>query len=133
MTRQDPIKSGEATDTAESSDPVELLVARLLTIGTIASIALLAIGSVLLAARGGSPLDAALPLDVGRLPTDIAMGRPDGFLWLGLIAAIATPCARVAASLIGYIRRREPAMALVAVLILAVIALTVALAGTTGA
>ncbi|HYX11030.1 MAG TPA: DUF1634 domain-containing protein, partial [Candidatus Acidoferrum sp.] len=54
--------------------------------------------------------------------------RPAGFLWLGLIAVVATPTARVAASLIGYARRGERAMAVVAVLILIVIAMSVVVA-----
>jgi uncharacterized membrane protein len=122
-----------ATVAPTVADPVEALVARLLSIGTVASIALLAIGSVLLAMRGGSPLDAAPNLDLTRIPADLVAGRPDGYLWLGLIAAIATPCARVVASLFGYVRRRERAMTLISILILAVIALTVALAGSTEA
>jgi uncharacterized membrane protein len=83
--------------------------------------------------RGGSPLDVAPNLDLTRIPADLVAGRPDGYLWLGLIAAIATPCARVVASLFGYVRRRERAMTLISILILAVIALTVALAGSTEA
>jgi uncharacterized membrane protein len=122
-----------ATVSPTVADPVEALVARLLSIGTVASITLLAIGSVLLAMRGGSPLDAAPNLDITRIPADLVAGRPDGYLWLGLIAAIATPCARVVASLVGYVRRRERAMTLISILILAVIALTVALAGSTEA
>jgi uncharacterized membrane protein len=122
-----------ATDRTATTDPVEAVVARLLSLGTIAAIALLAIGSILLAIRGGSPFDTAPTMDLGRIPSDIAAGRPDGYLWLGLIAAIATPCARVAASLVGYIGRRERAMTIISILILAVIALTVALAGTTAA
>ena len=120
-----------STPKPSAADPVEAIVARLLTIGTIAAIALLAIGSVLLAIHGGSPFDAAPNLDVSRIPGDLLAGRPEGYLWLGLIAAIATPCARVAASLIGYLRQREGAMAIISILILAVIALTVALAGGT--
>jgi uncharacterized membrane protein len=115
------------------ADPVEALVARLLSIGTVASIALLAIGSVLLTIRGGSPLDAAPSLDLTRMPGDLVAGRPDGYLWLGLMSAIVTPCARVLASLVGYARRRERAMILISILILAVIALTVAIAGSTAA
>ena len=116
-------------DTA-AADSVESVVARLLSIGTVAAIGLLAIGSILLALRGGSPFDTAATMDLSRIPADLVAGRPDGFLWLGLIVAIATPCARVLASLAGYIRRREQAMVLISILILAVIALTVALAGT---
>jgi uncharacterized membrane protein len=122
-----------SSPTPPAADPVEAVVARLLTVGTIVAIALLVIGSVLLAIGGGSPFDAAPTLDVSRIPDDLLAGRPDGYLWLGLIAAIATPCARVAASLVGYLRRRERAMATISILILAVIALTVALAATTEA
>ena len=121
------------TEPVRAADPVEALVARLLSLGTVVAIAMLVIGSALLALRGGSPLDPGPPLDVSRIPSDLVAGRPDGFLWLGLIAAIVTPCARVAASLLGYLRRREQAMAAISILILAVIALTVALAGTTSA
>jgi uncharacterized membrane protein len=124
----------EAATTPESAeqapDPVERLVARLLSIGTIVAIGLLVVGSTLLALRGGSALDTGPSLDVTTIPADLVAGRPEGYLWLGLIAAIATPCARVAASLAGYVRRRERSMAVISVMILVVIALTVALAGT---
>ncbi len=54
--------------------------------------------------------------------------RPAGFLWLGLVAVVATPAARVAASLVGFARRGERTMVVVASLILAVIVISVALA-----
>ena len=117
------------TTQAPGPDPVESVVARLLSIGTVAAIGLLAIGSSLLALQGGSPFDTAPTIDLSRIPSDLVAGRPEGYLWLGLIAAIATPCARVVASLVGYIRQRERGMVLISVLILAVIAVTVALAG----
>ena len=49
-------------------------------------------------------------------------------MWLGLLAVVATPAARVVAALIGFVRRGERTMAIVAALILAVIALSVVLA-----
>jgi uncharacterized membrane protein len=126
-----PERIEQAPDPVEQApDPVEQLVARLLSIGTVIAIGLLVVGSALLALRGGSALDTAPSLDVTAIPGDLVAGRPEGYLWLGLIAAIATPCARVAASLAGYVRRRERAMAVISVMILAVIALTVALAGS---
>jgi uncharacterized membrane protein len=79
-------------------------------------------------ATGTSPLDPAPPLDAGRLIGDIVALRPAGFLWLGLLVVIATPSARVAASLVGYLRERNRAMVVVATLILCVIALSVVLA-----
>ena len=49
-------------------------------------------------------------------------------IWLGLVVVVATPSARVAASLVGYARSGERLMAAVAVLILVVIGASVALA-----
>jgi uncharacterized membrane protein len=115
-----------------SADPsgvrLERSIARLLTIGTYASIVLLAIGLVLMLTSGISPLDGAPAFDPAAIPADILALNPLGFLWLGLIVVVATPSARVAASLIGYLRQGERRMALVAVAILFVIALSVVLA-----
>jgi uncharacterized membrane protein len=101
-------------------------VARLLTIGTYLSVGLLAIGVLLMALAGISPVDASMqPLDLGRIPAELIAGRPEGFLWLGLLAAIATPLGRVASSLVGYIRGGERRMAVIAVAILVVVATAV--------
>jgi uncharacterized membrane protein len=107
-------------------------VARVLTIGTLLAVGLLAAGSVLLIASGRSPLDVAPPFDPARILSDIATLQPAGFLWLGLVVVIATPAARVAAALVGYSRQGERAMAVVAGLVLVVIALGVA-TGLSGA
>jgi uncharacterized membrane protein len=103
-------------------------IARLLTFGTYASVALLAAGVLLLLVWGISPLAGAPPFDPGLIVDDVLHLRPIGFISLGLIVVIATPAARVSASLVGYLRRGERGMAVVAVLILAVIAVSVALA-----
>jgi uncharacterized membrane protein len=103
-------------------------VARLLTFGVYSSVGLLTIGVLLLFVRAISPLAGAPAFDPALIVDDIVNLRPLGFLSLGLIAVIATPAARVVASLVGYLRRGERAMALVSVLILAVIAVSVALA-----
>jgi uncharacterized membrane protein len=103
-------------------------IARLLTYGTYVSVALLAAGLLILFARRISPLGGGPPFQPELVLDDILHARPAGFFWLGLLLVIATPSARVAASLIGYIRGGERAMAIVAVLILAVIGLSVALA-----
>jgi uncharacterized membrane protein len=108
--------------------PLERLIGRLIMYGTYASAVLLAIGVILLLAAGRSPLDLAPAFDVAAIPADIAALRPEGFLWLGLIAVIATPATRVAAALLGYARADERGMALVAAAILGVIALSVVVA-----
>jgi uncharacterized membrane protein len=109
-----------------SGGRLEARIASLLTIGTYAAVGLLATGVVLMLAMGLNPLDQAPDLDPGGLLADVAALRPAGFLWLGLIALIATPSARVVAALVGYARAGEREMTIVAGLILAVIALGVA-------
>lgn len=106
-----------------ASDAIDLTVARLLTIGSYLSIALIAIGVVLMVATGRSPLDPpAHGFEPGALVADLLAGRPDGPLWLGLVVLLATPSARVAASIVGYLHVGERPMALVGAAILAVVA-----------
>jgi uncharacterized membrane protein len=110
-------------------DTLERRIARLLTAGTILSVVLLGIGVVLMAVAGISPLDRGFQaLDPGRISSDILAMRPEGFLWLGLLVAIATPAGRVLASLVGFVTAGERWMAIVAVEILAVLFLSVVLA-----
>lgn len=110
--------------------PVDMdrAIARLLTLGTYASVALLAVGVVLMVVAGIGPLSGGRPFDPAVLVDDVVRLRPTGFLWLGLVTVVATPAARVVASLIGFAARGDRAMATVAILILAVIALSVGLA-----
>jgi uncharacterized membrane protein len=118
----------------ERADPrLERSIARLLTGGTYLSIALLAIGFGLMLLNGISPLTPAPPFDARQIPADILALRPTGFLWLGLIVVVATPASRVLASLIGFQRSGERRMALIAVAILVVIALSVVIANELGA
>jgi uncharacterized membrane protein len=91
-------------------------------------VALLAVGVALLLAAGIGPLSGGPVFDLGALVGDVAALRPAGFIWLGLLVVVATPSARVAASLVGYARRGERTMTIVSVLILVVIAVSVGLA-----
>jgi uncharacterized membrane protein len=118
------------TDDRGGSTPLDLdhAIARLLTLGTYASVALLAVGVLLMLARRISPLGGPPSFEPSLLLDDLVSFRPAAYIWLGLVAVVATPAARVVASLVGYVRRRERSMAIVAVLILVVIALSVALA-----
>jgi len=120
-----------ARRTGAESDGLDQAIARLLTAGTYLSVGLLGIGVALMAAAGLAPRGGPA-FDPARLAADIIALRPEGFLWLGLIAAIATPSARVAASLLGYLRRGERRMAAVSFLILGVIVLSVLLASVGG-
>jgi uncharacterized membrane protein len=100
---------------------LERVLATVLRIGTYAAVACLAAGAVLLIAAGRSPLEAGPQLDLARLVGDLVALRPEGLLWIGLIAVIATPATRVAASLVGYTLNGERPMALVSLAILGVI------------
>jgi uncharacterized membrane protein len=107
---------------------LERVIGRLVTLGTYASVALLAFGVAGLLVAGRSPLEGGPSLDPGQILGDIAALRPEGFLWLGLLAAIATPAGRVAVAVAGFARIGERGMAVVALLILGVIVLSVGLA-----
>jgi uncharacterized membrane protein len=111
---------------------LESALARVLTFGTYASMALVAIGLVLLVAGGGSPLDPGPPLRLATLGADLVAGRPDAFLWLGILAVVGTPALRVVGALVGFWRGGERRMALIAVLILAVVGLGVVAGLVTG-
>jgi uncharacterized membrane protein len=110
---------------------LEHRISRLLSVGTLGSVALLAVGAVLAVVAGVSPLAPPPAFDVARMADDVVALRPAGFIWLGLLGTLATPASRVVAALVGYLRQGEQAMALISGLILVVIAAGVA-AGIAG-
>ncbi len=107
---------------------LEASIARLLRLGVYLSIALLVAGVVALLVAGISPLAGAPRFDPTAIPADLVDLRPDGLLWLGLLVLVATPSVRVLAALVGYLRSNEPRMAAISLLILVVIAASIALA-----
>ena len=112
---------------------LERRLGHLIAAGTLLAVALIGLGVLAMALSGRSPLDGgALRFDPAALPAQLLAGRAQGFLWLGIVVAIATPSARVAAALVGYARRGESVLALVAAAILAVIGTGVLLALLTG-
>lgn len=108
---------------AGASEALDLRIARLLTVGSYVGVALLVVGVALMTLAGHSPLDTPLHgFDPGAIAGDIAAGRPEGALWLGLLVLLATPAARVTASLAGFVRSGEREMVVVSAAILLVIA-----------
>ena len=97
-------------------------IGRLMIVMTYISVALLAVGVVLMLVNGISPLDDAPAFDLSAIWTDLLAGIPVGFLWLGLIVVIATPIVRVAVSSVGFAREGQWRMVGVGVGILLVIA-----------
>jgi uncharacterized membrane protein len=112
---------------------IELAVARLLTAGTYLSVALLGLGLAAMLVAGISPFATSPRFDPNRLGSDLLSGRAEAFLWLGLVAAIATPTIRVVLALVRYARGAEWSMVAVAAGILAVIAMSLLVAGMAGA
>jgi len=108
--------------TRDGSGALESTIARVLTIGTYASVGLIALGVLAMAAAGVDPLAPAPVFDPAQIPADLAALRPAGFLWLGILGVLATPAIRVAASLVGYLRTGERLMVGVSLAILVVIA-----------
>lgn len=107
-------------------------IGRLLIAVTYIAVGLLSVGVALLLAAGISPLAGGPPLDLGRLVADLGSTAPGAFLWLGLLAVIATPLSRVVAAAVGFARLGDRLMVGVALAILAVIALGVVSAVAAG-
>jgi uncharacterized membrane protein len=103
----------------------ERRLGRLLITVTYVAVVLLLLGVVLMLAAGISPLSGGPALEPARLVGDVLALAPSGFLWLGLLAVIATPVSRVLGAAVGFVRGGEPLMAGIALAILAVIALGV--------
>jgi len=100
----------------------ERQIGRLIVRTTYLAVALLGFGVVSMVAAGISPLDAVPALDPAGLIAAIGGLRPEGVLWLGLMAVIATPIIRVLAAAFAYARGAEWRMVAISIAILAVIA-----------
>jgi|WetSurMetagenome_2_1015567.scaffolds.fasta_scaffold95543_3 uncharacterized membrane protein len=79
-------------------------IARVLRIGLFVSVGILLMGVVLTFARPG--LSAVHVASIGSIPAEIGALRPGGFFTLGLLVLLATPILRVAALLIGFLKKR---------------------------
>jgi uncharacterized membrane protein len=105
--------------------PFDRAIGRLLIVVTYVASVLLLIGVALMVAAGISPLSGGPALDPRALASDLLSLQPAGFLWLGLIAVIATPISRVVAAAIAFGRAGDRQMVAVALGILAVIAVSI--------
>jgi uncharacterized membrane protein len=108
----------------------ERRIGRVLIAITYVSVALLAVGVVLLLGGGTSPMAGGPALDVAAIGAQLASLEPAGFLWLGLLAVIAAPVARVALAGFVFLRDGDRTMAGIALAILAVLAIGIAIAAT---
>ena len=100
----------------------ERQIGRLIVRVTYLAVALLGVGVAAMVATGVSPFDAVPALDAAGLIGAIGGLRPEGVLWLGLMAVIATPIIRVFAAAFAYARGAEWRMVAISIAILVVIA-----------
>jgi uncharacterized membrane protein len=99
--------------------PINRLVHRVLMIGLTISATLLVTGLVVWGARGG----AALPRSVtgpAQAVRDVGRLRPVGFFSLGLLALILTPFARVAGTIVIFLREHDRRYAVITATVLAI-------------
>ena len=118
--------------TRQAGSEFERRLGRLLIGATYVAVGLITIGVVLLLLAGISPLAGGPPFDPAQLVPNLLALEPAGFLWLGILVAIATPLSRVVGAAVGFIGRGERLMAVVSLAILGVIATSVLVALATG-
>lgn len=102
---------------------IEASIARLLTVGTYAAIALVLVGVVGMLLSGVDPLAPGTPppFDLGRLPGDLLAPRPEGFLWAGLVTVLGLPVGRVVVAGVGFLAARDRRLALVSLGVLLIV------------
>jgi uncharacterized membrane protein len=102
-------------------DVLERRIGRLLVAITYVAVTLLVVGVLLMIVNGISPLAGGPPLDVGQLAAGVLALDPSAFLWLGLLAVIATPISRVIVAGWGYARAGDKRLFAVSAGILVII------------
>ena len=111
---------------------IDRRIGRLLIVITNVAVVLLVVGLALMIIAGIGPLTGGPRFDPGSLPADLVALEPSAFLWLGILAVIATPVSRVVVAAFGYARRGDRAMVALSLAILVVIVLAVASGLVTG-
>jgi uncharacterized membrane protein len=107
-------------------------IGRLLIVIIDIAVVLLVVGLLLMVLDGIGPLTGGPRLDPGSLPADVVALEPAAFLWLGILAVIATPVSRVVVAAFGYAGRGDRAMVTISVAILVVIIVAIASGLVTG-
>lgn len=110
---------------------IEAVVLRVLQVGVLASVVLVVVGALLSALRlRGALIDparlpefvgdgAARPRTLHELASGLVALEPESLMSLGILVLIATPIARVLASMIAFIRLRDRAFTILTAAVLA--------------
>jgi uncharacterized membrane protein len=116
------VSAAEDPRVNETAYRLESRISRLLVVGTYLAIGLVLIGVVGMLASGVDPLALATPpFSLAQIPADIAARKPEGFLWLGLVAVLALPLGRVIVAGLGFLAARDTRLALVSLAVLLVV------------
>ena len=109
--------------TSEATFAIEVLVARLLQVGTYVAIGLVLIGVVGMQLAGIDPLalDAPPPFDLRAIPAQMLALDPIGFLWAGLVLVLCLPIGRVIVAGVGFLAAHDRRLALVSLAVLLVV------------
>jgi uncharacterized membrane protein len=103
-------------------DFIERMVNRILGVGIVLTVALLAAGLVLSIVDGrGLPVEVVPLADLASRLLDL---DPAAYLSLGIVVLIATPFVRVAGSIVAFARERDRRYVLITAVVLAVMCLS---------
>jgi uncharacterized membrane protein len=107
----------------EATLAIEVLVARLLQVGTYVAMGLVLIGVVGTQLAGIDPLalDVPPPFDLKAIPAQMLALEPIGFLWAGLVLVLCLPIGRVVVAGVGFLAAHDRRLALVSLAVLLVV------------
>ncbi len=111
-------------DTTGADSILYRVMARLLSVGVTLSIALMALGFLLLAAR--HELERVTWLPLARVVPRVLAGDPAGILDLGVLVLFATPALRVVAAIGLFAAERQRRYVVISIVVLLLLALSVA-------
>ena len=107
----------------EATFAIEVLVARLLQVGTYVAMGLVLIGVVGMQVAGIDPLalEVPPPFDLKAIPAQMLALEPIGFLWAGLVLVLCLPIGRVVVAGVGFLAAHDRRLALVSLAVLLVV------------
>jgi uncharacterized membrane protein len=129
-----------SADTAVRKTDMNVVISNLLKYGVIASTALVVLGVILTFARLPSSFPTSIQqmvstdygkptVDIGQLFSGVAAANPSSILQLGLLILLATPVARVAASLILFAAEHDRIYVVITLFVLLVLLTSIFLIG----
>ena len=117
--------SASGATAAPGTPYLNKLVATTLTIGLVASLILMVIGSVILVVAPSTGSIHVTPLRA--VPAGILHGNPIAFLSAGIVLLMATPALRVLIALYGYARERDWLFVGVSAIVFGVLVVSIAI------